>query len=81
MAKDIKYLMKENWHVKVTAKKFRGNRDREIIKEEPTFKFEFQVQAIYNFLEIKGLAKTIVKERLGTYWEVTEVSLEMAGGE
>ena len=79
MAKDINYCMKEGWKVNVTAKKFRDN--REIIKEEPTFKFEFQVQATYNFLEIKGLAKTIVKERLGTYWEVTEVSLEMAGGE
>ena len=79
MARDVDYRMKENWQVKVTAKKFRNNRDREIIKEEPTFKFEFQVQATYNFLEIKGLAKTIVKERLGVYWEVTEVSLEMVG--
>jgi len=77
MAKDIKYLMKENWHVKVTAKKYKD--DREIIKEEPTFKFEFQVSATYTFREIKGLAKTIVKQRLGDYWKVTEVSLEMVG--
>lgn len=74
MAKDISYRMKENWEVTVTAKKYRN--DKEVVE---IFKFEFQVSATYNFLDIDGLAKTIVKERLGNYWKVTEVNLEMVG--
>ena len=74
MARDVDYRMKENWQVKVTAKRGR-------LKEEPTFKFEFQVSATYTFPEIKGLAETIVRQRLGAYWKVTEVSLEMVGSE
>jgi len=74
MTKNIDYFMKENWHVEVTAKKEESGGIK-----EPIFKFEFQVSATYTFLEIKGLAKTIAKERLGTGWNVTNVALEMVG--
>ena len=74
MTKDMNYRMKENWEVTVTAKE----EGRSGVKE-PTVKFEFQLSATYTFLDIVGLAKTIVKERLGNYWKVTEVNLEMAG--
>lgn len=74
MAKDISYMMKENWHVEVTAKKEESGGVK-----EPTFKFEFQVQATITFREINKLAKRIVYERLGNYWNVTGVSLEMVG--
>lgn len=76
MAKDINYCMKENWQVTVTAKKSEAGGVK-----EPTFKFEFQVQATYSFLEINKLAKRIVQDRLGNYWKVTEVSLEMVGSD
>ncbi len=76
MPKDINYRMKENWNVKVTAK-----RHQEVVVTEPTFKFEFQVSATYTFHRINRLAKTIVSERLGDWWKVTEVSLEMIGND
>ena len=75
MTKDINYRMKENWHVEVTAKKDGG------ISKEPTFKFKFQISAIYKFKEIIKLAERIVKDRLGNHWSVTNVSLEMVGNE
>lgn len=76
MAKSVQYRMKENWHVKVTAKK-EGTGGY----KEPTFKFELQVSATYTFQEINKLVKSIVQDRLGNYWNVTDVSLEMVGGE
>lgn len=72
--RNIDYMMKENWCVAITAKKPASGG-----VQEPTFKFEFQVSATYTFPEIKGLAKTIVEQRLGNYWKVTEVSLKMVG--